>query len=263
MNSIDWGFDGLDIDWEYPADAEQAQHFVLLLQTCRQALDDYAKLHAPGYHFLITIATSAGAKHYSQLNFTGMDPFLDAWHLMAYDFAGSWDNTTGHQSNILINSQNPAATKFSAEQAVKDYIDYGVPPNKIVLGIPLYGRAFEATTGIGQPYTGIGPETVMYKDLPLPGAQEFYDDVAMASYSFDSKKGELITYDTVSSAVAKSKYLLQRGLGGAVYWEASGDKTGAASLVGTVAGQVGRLDRSLNNLKYPISKYENIKAGLP
>ncbi|KAK4170317.1 endochitinase 1 [Cladorrhinum sp. PSN259] len=259
----DWGFDGLDIDWEYPANAEQAQHFVLLLRTCRQALDAYAAQHAPGYRFLITIATSAGAKNYNTLNFTALDPYLDAWHLMTYDFAGSWDSTTGHQSNILLNTQNPTATKFSADQAVHDYIAGGVQANKIVLGIPLYGRTFESTTGLGQPYSGIGPGTVLYKDLPLPGAQEFYDNVAMASYSFDRTKGELVTYDTVASALAKSKYLLQRGLGGAVYWEASGDQTGAKSLVGTVAGQMRFLEGVQNNLRYPISRYDNIRAGVP
>ncbi|KAK3393620.1 glycoside hydrolase family 18 protein [Podospora didyma] len=264
----DWGFDGLDIDWEYPVNAKEAQDFVLLLQTCRQALDAYAAQHAQGYRFLITIAAPAGSQHYTVMDLAGMDPWIDAWHLMAYDYAGSWDSTSGHQSNLYANGQNPQSTKFSTESAVRDYIMRGIPADKIVLGLPLYGRAFEATPGLGQPYNGIGPGSIqsgvwLYRDLPRPGAQELYDDVAKASYSYDPNGKELISYDTVTSALIKAQYLVKRGLGGAVFWEASGDKSGASSLVGTLATQMGTLDPSQNLLSYPASQYDNIRAGMP
>ncbi|KAK3694591.1 glycoside hydrolase family 18 protein [Podospora appendiculata] len=263
----DWGLDGIDIDWEYPSNAAEAQNFVLLLQVCRQALDDYAAQHAPGYHFLITIAAPAGPQHYNIMDLARMDPWIDAWHLMAYDYAGSWDSTSGHQSNIYTSTTNPQATKFNTEQAVRDYIVRGIPADKIVLGIPLYGRSFEATTGLGQPYNGIGAGSIqsgvwLYKDLPRPGAQEMYDDSAKASYSYDANTKELISYDTVSSAVTKAQYLLKKGLGGAVFWEASGDKTGANSLVGTLATQLGVLDPTPNLLIYPASQYDNIRSGM-
>ncbi|KXX76708.1 Endochitinase 1 [Madurella mycetomatis] len=264
----DWGFDGLDIDWEYPVNSAQAQDYVLLLRTCRQALDAYAAEHAPGYHFLLTIAAAAGPQNYNTMDLAAMDPLLDAWHLMAYDYAGSWDSTSGHQSNLYASADNPASTKFSTEKAVHDYLARGVPAHKLVLGLPLYGRAFEATTGLGQPYSGIGEGSIqngvwLYKDLPRPGAAEMYDDVAMASYSFDAQKGELISYDTARSAVAKAGYVVNKGLGGAVFWEASGDKTGEDSLVATVKGAMGKLDGSVNLLSFPASRYDNIKAGMP
>lgn len=264
----DWGFDGLDIDWEYPASAEEGRNFVLLLQACRQALDNYAQQHAPGYHFLITIATSAGPTHYRNMDFAGMEPLVDNWNLMAYDYAGSWDTTSGHQANLYVNTGDPASTKFSTEQAVEDYLAAGIPSHKISMGLPLYGRSFEDTTGLGQPYSGIGSGSVeagvwLYKDLPRPGAREAYDDVAKASYSYDTSTKELITYDTVFSATAKAQYLVSKGLGGAVFWEASGDRTGSESLVGTVAKRMGDLDMTPNLLSYPVSKYDNIRAGMP
>lgn len=241
---------------------------MLLLQACRRALDQYAAKNAPGYHFLITVAASAGPQHYSNMDLKGMDPYVDAWHLMAYDYAGSWDSTSGHQSNIFTNSKNPQSTKFNTEQAVHDYVSRGVPVNKIVLGLPLYGRSFEATSGLGQTYTGIGAGSIeqgvwLYRDLPRPGAQEVYDDVAMASYSYDPSTKELISYDTVSSAMTKAHYLVKKGLGGAVFWEASGDKSGANSLVATLAKQMGKLDPTQNLLSYPASQYDNIRAGMP
>ncbi|KAK4193303.1 endochitinase 1 [Podospora australis] len=263
----DWGLDGLDIDWEYPANAVEAQNFVLLLKKCRETLDDHAAQYAPGYHFIQTVAAPAGPQHYNIMNLPAMDRYLDFWNLMAYDYAGSWDSTSGHQSNLFTNTVNPQSTKFNTEQAVRDFIAKGIPSNKIILGLPLYGRAFEATTGPGQPYNGIGPGSTqagvwLYKDLPRPGAQELYDDVAMASYSFDRASGELISYDTVQSAIAKVKYLVKKGLGGTVFWEAAGDRSDEGSLVKTVAGQMGRLEGQKNLLKYPASKYDNIRAGL-
>ncbi|SPQ18303.1 e71f42b1-ef18-455d-b56f-48d7505f31bd [Thermothielavioides terrestris] len=265
----DWGFDGLDIDWEYPSSAAEAQNFVQLLQTCRQALDAYAAAHAPGYHFELTVAAPAGPQNYNTLDVAAMDPLLDAWHLMAYDYAGPWDSTTGHQANLHASARNPLATKFSTDRAVADYIGRGVPARKLVLGLPLYGRAFEATKGLGLPYAGVGPGSFqpgiwLYRDLPRPGAAAvLYDDEAGASYSFDAETGELVSYDTLRSAAAKAEYLVRKGMGGAVFWEASGDKVGNASLVGALAGGMGRLDTAQNWLAYPESRYDNIRLGMP
>jgi chitinase len=285
--------DGLDIDWEYPANAQEAQDYVDLLKTCRAAMDSYAAKYAKGHHFLLTIAAPAGPKNYDVLDIEAMDPLLDAWHIMAYDYAGSWDSTSGHQANLFHSESNPEATKFSTERAVRDYIARGVPSRKIVLGLPLYGRQFENTEGPGKPYNGIGsegslqgqPGIWLYRDLPRPGAEEFYDEEAGAAYSFqngtgsgwtgwnkntNSKgrinkygEGTMVSYDTLTSARRKVEYLLENKLGGAVFWEAAGDKKGDESLVAAVRQGMGKLEQTKNWLSYPDSQYENIRAGMP
>jgi chitinase len=75
---------------------------------------------------------------------------------MAYDYAGAWDDRAGHQANLYHNESDPKSTPFSTDRAIRDYIGCGVPPEKIVLGMPLYGRAFCTTSGPGHQYQGGG-----------------------------------------------------------------------------------------------------------
>ena len=136
----DLGFDGLDIDWEYPKNDNEASDFVKLLHETRQALDNAA---AKRNHtkFLLTIACPAGAQNFSKLRVAEMDRYLDFWNLMAYDYAGSWDQRAGHQANLYPSKDHPETTPFSTSAALDHYTRHGVHPSKIVLGMPLYGRA--------------------------------------------------------------------------------------------------------------------------
>lgn len=263
----DWGFDGLDIDWEYPADATQAQDFVDLLKAVRAEMDSYAAQHAPGYHFLLTIASPAGPVNYNIMQLGAMSEVLDFFNLMAYDYAGSWDTLTGHQANLYPSPDNLNSTPFSTEGAIVGYLSAGVPPSKIVLGMPIYGRSFDQTSGLGQPFTGVGSGTWEsgvwdYKGLPRSGATEAYDEVAGATYSYDATTKELISYDTAEMIQRKVEYLKSKGLAGSMFWEASADRTDDGSLIQTSYKSLGSLDGSQNLLSYPDSQYANIVAGM-
>ncbi|KAM0193408.1 hypothetical protein ACHAPA_004401 [Fusarium lateritium] len=263
----DWGFDGIDVDWEYPANATDANNMVLLLQTVRKELDAYSKQYASGYHFQLSIAAPAGPDNYNKLKMKELGAVLDNINLMAYDYAGSWSTVSGHQANKYVNPKIPGATPFNTDQAIKAYINGGVPSKKMVLGMPIYGRAFENTNGLGQPYTGVGSGSWEngiwdYKALPKAGASLVYDSDAQASYSYDAATKELISFDTPGMVKNKVLYVKDKSLGGSMFWEASADKTGADSLMGTSSKNLGSLDSTNNCLTYPNSQYVNIAKAL-
>lgn len=157
-------------------------------------------------------STHKGRQNYEKLRMKEMDTYVDLWNLMAYDYAGSWDSVAGHQANVFPHPQNPTSTPFSTQSAVEAYRASGIAASKIIIGMPLYGRAFKNTDGPGKPFAGIGEGSWEqgvwdYKVLPQVGAREHFDEIAKASYSFDSQKRLMISYDSEKTAIFKAEYI--------------------------------------------------------
>ncbi|KAI0910466.1 glycoside hydrolase superfamily [Ustulina deusta] len=264
----DWGFDGIDIDWEYPTNEAEQESLVKLAAACREAFDRYSFHNHLAYRFLVTAASPAGPSNWKFVDLPRMDRYVDIWHLMSYDYTGSWTPRSGHQANVFANKANAASTPLNTDDAVRYYQSQGISGRKIVIGSPLYGRSFNGTSGLGQNYTSLGtggpqPGVWYYKDLPKAGAQEKFDDVAKATYSYDRTARELVSYDNARSIAFKARYIRDRQLGGAFFWEASGDRADRGSLVKTMSRTLDWLEKTPNNLRYPTSQYMNIRLGMP
>ncbi|KAL8869406.1 MAG: hypothetical protein Q9174_004295, partial [Haloplaca sp. 1 TL-2023] len=223
---LDLGFDGLEIDWESPESGAEAESFVSVLCGLRDMMDAVSLERKVGYRFLLAASVHANPPGAFEGVLGRIGGVVDYMNLMAYDYAGSFTNLTGHASNLRPSLSSPVTTPFSTRRAMGTYIRAGVPLHKLTLGMPLYGRSFLSTTGLGKPYSGIGngsfePGIWDYKDLPLAGAKEIYDEEVGASYSFGgdtanvtmgggygkgngTMKGTLVSYDNMAAVEAKA-----------------------------------------------------------
>ncbi|KAK5075190.1 Chitinase 4 [Lithohypha guttulata] len=266
----DLGLDGIDVDWEYPQDDAQAQDLVQLLHEVRSELFKAEQRRRSRVHFLLTVACPAGPQHFTKMRIREMDGYLDFWNLMAYDYAGSWDSMAGHQSNWYPSIEDHASTPFSTDAALRYYTGQGVHNNKIVIGMPLYGRAFASTRGPGTSFNGVGQGSWEngvwdYKALPKPGSRVYNDPSIVASWSYDPDTQIMISYDTPEIVHKKADLIRQYNLGGGMWWESSADKPfGQGSLIEAfvhISGGHRLLEQQQNCLEYPNSKYDNIRDG--
>ncbi|KZV95154.1 hypothetical protein EXIGLDRAFT_834532 [Exidia glandulosa HHB12029] len=250
----DYGLDGIDIDYE-ALTAEQTDGFISLMKELREALDKHAADKGDDTGYLLTSAVGyAPADYVSQAA-----QYMDYYNIMDYDFSGSWIPTTQHQANLYSDGSNGGV---SIDSGVQKWLGV-VPAEKLVIGQPLYARAFAKTTGIGAAYDGMaGNEGIMnYKDLPSSGDTVVVDEKLGASYSFDPATGILASYDVPAVTKIKAKYIQDKGLAGSMWWDLSTDKVGEDSLVGLTAKIYGSLDQTKNHINYPKSAYDNVKAA--
>lgn len=215
----DLGFDGIDIDWEYPKDDTDATNLVELLKTCRLALDQSQAKHQPDSRFLLTLATPADPQKYKYFRFKELNPSVDHYNFMGYDYAGSFSQLTAHSANLFANPSLPNTTPFSTDKAIKAYIDLNVNASMIILGMPLHGHGFNNTDGLGKAFAKPVKADqehgfIDYRLLPMAGPKVIEDMDLGASYSYDSQTREFISYDTPNITAVKTRYVMEHHLGG-------------------------------------------------
>ncbi|TVY65528.1 Endochitinase B1 [Lachnellula suecica] len=215
------GFDGIDIDWEHPSDPEQGRNFLALLAAIR--------IHLPDDRYLLSAALPAGQWALQNIDLYKAQDYLDLINLMAYDFTGSWSSKAGHHAQLFPGTPNEP----SGSAAVDYVVSTGFPAEKILLGVPVYGRSFLGASGPGHSYTGHGGDegTFEYKQLPRQGAEEIVNTRVVAAFSTGGDGG-FVTYDNPETVKLKANYCREKGLGGLFYWTGTADAPpGPRSLV--------------------------------
>ncbi|KAA8902512.1 hypothetical protein TRICI_005873 [Trichomonascus ciferrii] len=243
--------DGLDLDWEYPPGPVEADWYVKLCREVRMELDSSAlRQGLPRGQYDLSVAAPGGPEQSRILDIAAMDPYLSFWNIMSYDFCGPWADRTGYHSN-LYNGE------LSADAATQTYLRAGVSPEKLVFGMPVYGRSFANTSGVGHSFHGTGGGTWEdgvwdYKKLPLPGTTENIDAQSVSAYCYDKKNKTFVGYDNVQTAQLKANYVKQMNLGGVMFWESSADHdaSDSKSIIAAFTNSLGthNLDKRTNSL---------------
>jgi chitinase len=243
-------FDGIDIDWEFPA-ASDTQNATLLLQEFRKQLDELGETN--NKHYLLTMFGPAGQQNFSNIQLAEVAKQLDYYNVQGYDFHGTWESSTNHASPLFDDAQDPAVDEnFFIEYTISSYLRAGVPPHQLVLGIPTYARGW---TGVPRTHNGLyqtstGPAAVPPADylqtpgvityLTLTGLTGFtrhFDHQRIAVWLYDPNTETFWSYDDPVTVWLKTGYVRGRvpgGLGGAFVWALKDDDANG-SIVKTMA----------------------------
>ena len=249
-------FDGVDFDWEYPGggglggNSESPQdgaNYAAFLGLLREKLDVLGS--ETGRYYEISVASPAGSDKIARFNLPELKEHVDFFNLMTYDFHGTWENTTGH----LAAFQNDPAG-YDIKTAMDLYLAADVPRENIVLGAPLYTRAWSGVAnggdgGYNESSTDAAPGSFWdsrgvydYKDLlrqiqsDTGGWELNWDDDAQAAYLYSESQGIFSSFETPGTIALKSEWAQSMGLGGMMFWDLSNDTTGEESLI-TAAAQ--------------------------
>ncbi|MGB7540003.1 MAG: glycoside hydrolase family 18 protein [Anaerolineales bacterium] len=230
-------FDGVDLDWEYPVAGglypgrpEDGDNYTLLAQEFRNQMNTLRE--ATGKEYLLTIAGPAAPDTIGHFHLGEIQKSLDWINVMAYDFHVASEPTTGLLSPLYGSPRDPDGTSresYNGDAAVRAYLAAGVPADKIVLGIPFYGRSWRGTGGNGLFQSAQGPAMgrdepgfMSYSDIaqgPLKTFQRYWEEDAKVPWLHETETGVFISYEDAESIEWKVRYIREKGLGGAMVWE--------------------------------------------
>jgi len=304
-----YGFDGVDIDFEYPSStplcgnpldfgvAEPRRaviyaNYVDMMRILREKLD--AASAADGKQYLLTIAAPASSWILGGMQLGEYAQYLDFVNMMTYDFHGAWNGHVGPQAGLYPDPRDTETAGLvmpvlNAEWAYH-YFRGVLPPEKINIGIPYYTRGWKNVTkgslpgGLWgtAPSSGAGADGIdgIWNDPPpeLPGGanplyhiknlladkslgyEYFWDNVSKTPYVWNEAKKTFLTFEDEYSMAEKCQFIIDRGIGGYLTWELSGDFAYDAQMGKYVSGDtLTTLAHNMFTSAPPLYPYQGIQ----
>lgn len=247
-----YDLDGIDIDWEYPGYTPNSgttadkQNYTLFLQQVRDTLNAYQNV--TGKTYMMTACFGASQSNMANIEWNNVKNILDIMNIMTYDFFGSWDATTNHNSPLYAPVQGDPTFNLSA--AVSYIItNYGVPANKIAAGVAFYGRSFKTTgtPGLHVASTGTADNITFQLDDGTPSYYNILANLSLFTKNWDNSAKvpyltgnnslkTFVSYDDKQSIGLKASYIKNNNLRGAIIWEITGDYLETSVGSGVIAG---------------------------
>ncbi|WP_347590003.1 glycosyl hydrolase family 18 protein [Acrocarpospora sp. B8E8] len=220
-------FDGIDIDWEYPnacglsCDTSGFASFRNVMQALRNRF---------GSGNLVTAAITADGTNGGKIDaadYGGAAQYLDWYNVMTYDYFGAFapQGPTAPHSPLTSYTGIPQAG-FYSDAAIQKLKSKGIPSSKLLLGIGFYGRGWTGVTQATPGGTATGPAPGTYE-----AGNEDYKVLkntcpptgTIAGTSYAKCGSNWWSYDTPGTIGGKMTYSKDQGLGGAFFWELTGD----------------------------------------
>lgn len=224
----EYGIDGLDLDWEYPAiegfpghkyDTADRSNFTELVKALRKEM---------GNDFLLSFAAGGFIKYLQQsVEWEKVVPLVDFINLMTYDLVGGYSTQTGHHTPM----KDYMPEQESTQKCVTWLLKNKVPSSKLIIGAVFYARVWanvgDTNHGLYQPGKFI--QGVSYRDFPAyfsdsSGFNYYWDKKAAAPFRYNPIKKLFATFDDDRSIGIKTKFIRRKKLGGIMFWELIMDK---------------------------------------